>query len=197
MKDIYAVASKTRHSGRRKHLRPNIIGIVGGIIAFISLALPWWMMTVSASGLGIGVSVDVSIYPYQAMARSSGYARGPTIVEVDLWYGWVALVLVVIGGLLGIVGSLVQSTRMILAAGGLLALLSTIVFAVGLQNELLTSPIVPLWPLVGLFSSGNFAIYANYTTYLSFGFWLALVAAIIMLVASRKKPEIVAPLPPQ
>jgi hypothetical protein len=167
-------------------LKPNIIGIVGGIIAFISLALPWWTMTVSGTS-GLSFSGGVSIYPYQATAAAEGVSLHVTI---DIWYGWAALVLVVMGGLLGIVGSLVQSTRLILVAGGLLALLSIVIFAVGLQSELSKSTLVSGWPVVALFSSnGSFMGYLNYTAYLSLGFWLALVSAITMLVASRRKLE--------
>lgn len=190
LKSIYAVASK--HSAQRegKHLKQNIIGILGAIIAFVSVVLPWWTMIVSTSTLGYSFSTDVSIYPYQATANGFGVSSP---LSIDIWYGWAALVLVLIGGVLGIAGSLAQRTRMILVAGGLIALLSVIIFAVGLQSELSKSAVVTGYPMVSLFSTGSFLGYANYTTYLSFGFWLALVAAIVMLAASRKKLEISAP----
>lgn len=175
---------------KEKHLKQNIIGIVGAIIAFVSIVVPWWTMTVSASTLGYSYSADVSIYPYQATASVLGISSS---VSIDIWYGWVALVLVLIGGVLGIAGSLAQRTRMILVAGGLLALLSVIIFAVGLQSELSNTAIITGYPTVSLFSSGSILGYANYTTYLSFGFWLALLAAIVMLAASRKKLETSAP----
>jgi hypothetical protein len=92
-------------------LKQNIIGIIGGIMAFVSLALPWWTMTMSASAFGESISRNVSIYPYQATAS---YAGTSMAVSISLWYCWAALVLVLIGGLLGIVGSLAQNTRMIL-----------------------------------------------------------------------------------
>jgi hypothetical protein len=177
----------------KKCLRPNIIGIIGGIIAFISLALPWWTMTAFGTS-GVSFSGGVSIYPYLATAAAEGLSLEVTI---DIWYGWAALVLVVMGGLLGIVGSLVRSTRLILVAGGLLALLSIAIFAVGLQSELSKSPLVSGWPVVALFSSDSrFMGYLNYTAYLSFGFWLALVSAIIMLVSSRRKLEVRSRTPP-
>lgn len=176
-------------------MKPNIIGIVGAVIAFISLALPWWTMTLRESritSMGYNGVRDVSIYPYQATAS----AARSVAVSIGLWYGWATLVLVIIGGLLGIAGSLTQSTRVILFAGGLLSVLSIIIFGVGLQSELSKSAVIPGYPVVGLFSSGSdFLGYVSYTTYLSFGFWLALVAAIVMLVASRRKIEVSAPLP--
>ena len=140
-------------------------------------------------------SGNVSIYPYQATAS---YAGSSVAVSISLWYCWAALVLVLIGGLLGIVGSLAQSTRMMLVIGGLLAAFAVIIFALGLQAELSDKAVVTGYPIVGLFSSESFMGGAlNYTTYLSFGFWLALVAAFLMLVASRKKTPSVAPPPTQ
>jgi len=163
-------------------LKTNITGIVGGVLAFVSLALPWWTMSIS----GGGVSVDVSVYPY--MASMSGFG----MAALDLWYGWVALALIILGGLLGIVGSVKPSIRKLLAVGGALALVSIIIFAVGLQVTLLEGL---LGMNVYLFSSGTIDS-ANYFAYLSFGLWIALVAAIVMFVASRKKPAEAAAYPP-
>ncbi|MEM2568143.1 MAG: hypothetical protein QXH20_06730 [Candidatus Bathyarchaeia archaeon] len=106
---------------------------------------------------------------------------------------------------MGILGSIISGKRTILTIGGILALLSVIIFAVGLQSELSQGMSIPPMgtgtpiqlPALGLFSSGTFSFMgatANYSTYLSFGFWLALIAAIIML-AAIKKAEKVAPPP--
>lgn len=162
-------------------LKPNIIGIVGGILAFVSLALPWWTMSVSS----LGISVDVSVYPYMASVAGFGSAA------ISLWYGWLALVLVLIGGLLGIVGSVTPGKAKMLSVGGALALVSIIIFAVGLQLELLQGLLGTGSANVYLFGSGSIAsggVEVGYFAYLSFGFWIALVAAILMFVASRKKP---------
>lgn len=177
-------------------MKQNIIGIIGAIIAFISLALPWWTMSISSSIGGISYTGDASIYPYQARVSFMGFSMA---VDHTLWYGYVALALVVLGGLLGIVGSVAQKGRMMLLGGGALALLSIIVFVAGLQLDLSTA-LMSGWPVVGLFGSGTYSptegSAMNYTTYLSFGFWIALVAGIMMLVASRKKPVQAAPPPP-
>jgi len=92
---------------------------------------------------------------------------------------------------MGIIGSLSQRTRKYLVIGGLLALLSVNIFAVGLQIELSNEVAmqgVPPTPTVSLFSSGN-VLGSYYITYLSFGFLLALIAGIVMLAASRIKLE--------
>jgi hypothetical protein len=191
-------------------LRLNYIGIVGGILAFISLALPWWTLTLSA----MGMSVNVSAYPYKATASFMGLSMD---IPMEAWYGSAALVLIILGGILGILGSVMPAKgKSILAIGGVLALLSIIIFAAGLQGELskgLTIPSpttggssLPL-PEIGLFSSGTWTmpgvpVPMNYTSYLSFGFWLALVAAIIIFAAIKKAvltpavPTPAAPPPP-
>ena len=180
-------------------LKPNILGIIGGVIAFISLVLPWWSMTLSASALTslTSYSASVSIYPYQATAGTMGFS---STVNVNLWYGWAALALIIVGGILSTAGSLVSKGRIVILVGGLLALLSIIIFAVGLQSEL-SQPLATGFPQVSLFSSGTYYGLANYVTYLSFGFWIALVSAIIMLVASARKtaqvpPSMPTPTPP-
>jgi hypothetical protein len=197
MKSIINCHLKTQQRRRRYPLKLNIIGIIGAIIAFISLALPWWTMSISSSMVGISYTGDVSIYPYEARVSAMGFSMA---VDLTLWYGYVAFALVVLGGLLGIVGSVAQKGRMMLLGGGALALLSIIVFVAGLQLDL-SRALMSGWPVVGLFGSGTYSptegLAMNYTAYLSFGFWIALVAGIMMLVASlSKKPVQAAPPPP-
>jgi hypothetical protein len=179
---------------RRKQLKSNIFGIIGGIIAFVSLFFPWWMMIISSSS---GTErLSFSIFPYEVtrtlLIGSSGI---PQVTNVNIWYGWIALVLIVIGGLISIAGSIKERTRAPIAAGGLLMLLSIIIFAIGLQNELSSQP-SSLWPANKLFSSGTWSIlFTNFpfSAYLTYGFWLALTAAIITLFAALWKPEIATP----
>ena len=164
-------------------------------MAFISLLLPWWVMTMSAEAMGIKVSTDVSVYPHQATASTMGMSA---TVAMELWYGQAALVLIVIAGIAAIVGSLIigKTGKMILIVAGILGVLSIIIFAAGLQGELSKAPPVSGFPSVDLFSSGswNFSgMRLDYSCYLTFGFWLALVAAILAIISLLKHPA--APLP--
>ncbi len=153
-------------------MKHNIIGIIGGIIALVSLFLPWWTIAVSMTEFGFNFSVNVSVYLYQATESSTGTST----LAVNIWYGWVALVLVVICGLLGIAGGALRKTRLVFAAGGILALLAIIIFAAGLQDDISGLKLVQETPTVGLF--------------------IALAAAIVMLAASFIKPETDRPVAP-
>ena len=177
-------------------MKINYIGIVAGIIAFISLLLPWWVMSMSAETIGIEVSNDVSVYPHQATTSTMGMSA---TVAMELWYGQAALVLIVIAGIAAIVGSLIigKTGKMILIVAGILGVLSIIIFAAGLQGELSKAPPVSGYPSVDLFSSGSSSGFSGmriyYSSYLTFGFWLALVATILAFISPLKHPA--APLP--
>jgi len=152
-----------------------------------------------------GLSFGISVYPY--MARVTGFDN--LDLGLSLWYGWVVLALIVIGGLLGIIGSAKSGNNKLLSVGGGLALFSVIIFAVGLQLDFLNLP-SGLGSGTVIYGSGSQALvlfgigslgggFENYFAYLSFGFWIALVAAIVMFIASRRKPVVAMappPLPP-
>jgi hypothetical protein len=180
--------------GEKGALKLNITGLVGGILAFVSLALPWWTLSVSSAVTGFGnISVDISIYPYMASMA------GLEAAAIDLWFGWIALAFIIVGGLLGIIGSLKPDRAKVLLIGGALVLVSIIIFAVGLQIMLLQG--LGLDSSIFLFGSGSlsaseYGADVNYLAYLSFGFWIALIAAIMMFAASRKKPAQIAGFPP-
>lgn len=176
-------------------MKVDYLGVVTAIIALISLILPWWTMTISATIGGVTASGDWSIYLYQTRVSGTEVSKA---VFLNMWFGTAALILLVIGSIAGIVGSLIigKKGKILLAVTGILSLLSIIIFAVGLQNELSTNPLLPSDQLVGLFSSGSFTFMEKslqYFTYLSLGFWLALVAVIMSFISSIKhstiKPE--------
>lgn len=189
-------------------LKINYIGIIGGVLAFISLALPWWTSSVQASVMGMTTHGEVSVYPYLATATAMGVSGN--VIGLDIWFGWAALALIIPGGVLGIIGSIVQGKKYdagkkLLIIGGVFSLLSIIIFSAGLQYELLKAPSLAGWPSGGLFSSGSYQVdmfgvpmSISYTTYLSFGFWLALASAVLMFYATKEgiKIKISAPPPP-
>lgn len=167
-------------------MRTRYLGVIGGLLAFVSLALPWWVMNTSSSILGTPVSVQTDLYLYQVELTSLGSTM---TTSTNAWYCTAALILVVIGGMLGLAGSVitppVRGQRAVLGLGGLIVLLSVIIFAAGLQNHISNDS---LETGASLFSSSS---------YLYFGFWVALVAAIMMFVAlTHWIDESMPPLPP-
>jgi len=194
-------------------MKINYLGIVAAILAFVSLALPWWTMPMSgtATVLYYGempVRGDISVYTYDATGtmRAMGVEYSESIVDdFSLWYGYVALVLIVIAGIAAIGGSLTigKQGKYTLIVAAIFALLSITIFAVGLQNEL-SKEVEPGYPGLLLISRGGSfsrdipgvgSVELHYSTYLTFGFWVAVAAALIALVASDKHPMAPPPAP--
>ena len=174
-------------------MRPNYIGIVGVAIIFISLLLPWWTMAISwTSNIGktqISGSQSIDVYPYK-----SGFNTGLVTLPVALnLQGTFVILLLVMGSLLGILGSLVgRGGSVALAIGGLLSLLSAIVFGVNMILELSRPEVLAAEvPRVALFSTGTLsgAYTRSYYAYLSFGFWLVVAGGIILFAATRKNRD--------
>jgi hypothetical protein len=194
-------------------LKVNHLGIVGGILAFVSLLLPWWTMsggqyTTVASVMLPDFSGQAYVFLFHAMAivTTDGTPFSEPVL-MNLWFGWTALALVFISGLLALAGSLTKRTqrrRILLALGGILIISSIIVFPVGMQNQISDGTWAlgfPTEPDIGLFSIGTHKLNAfkseNYLSYLSFGFWLALVAGVMMFIALRRRSDRATSLLPQ
>jgi len=169
-------------------LKLNYFGIVGAILAFVSLVLPWWVYSLRSSALGNSVYDGATLYTFQAKVTMIGIST----VASNPWYSSTALVFLVLGGLAGLIGSVIgKGRRIALALGGILALFSVVVFAVGLQNDISNGVFAGLPKGAFLFSSGSYGVFEapfNYSTYLSFGFWLAFIAAIVMFAAIAREP---------
>ncbi len=149
-------------------MKINYIGLIGAILAFISIVLPWWTLTTT-----IEITTSADLYLYQP----SGTFGAVVLTTDEAWFCWAALALIIVAGVLGIVGSATGYGKKILIGGGAFALLSIIIFAVGLQMSSLGAN-------YGLFATG-----LDYSAYLSYGFWLALVAMILMFAAIVLKPK--------
>ena len=153
-------------------MKLNIIGLIAAILAFISIVLPWYSLTSSYGSLNYSLLDFINA------------------VQVS-WYVWGALALIVIGGLLGLLGSFIigRNGKNLLMVAGILAILSPIIFAGGFVSEGAT-----------LFGS-----VLGVTYFLSAGFFLALIAGILMFISLKKHPMVaeavplapLAPPPPQ
>lgn len=173
-------------------LQANYVGFAAGVMAIISLALPWWTMTMSQRWMPELFSGGISIYLHKV--ETSGMVQ-PETVALNLWFCWPTLTLVFSAGIVALTGSMFarKTGRNVLVSAGILASLSLAIFTVGLHSELSKAPPTHNSPQVGLFSSGSFTWmetirYVDYLAYPTFGFWLALVSAIVTLVSSFMHP---------
>lgn len=157
-------------------MKLSYVSIAGGIIAFISIALPWWTMTQTSNLLGIAISSSLNLYLYRVSISLFDLEVG-----ANLWFGWIALALIVAGGAFGIMGGIRRRSGVLLA-GGALAMSSILIFVVGLLIELPEMSFMRESPkelfYFGTYGNSPF----HFSIYLSSGFWLALIAGMIMLI---------------
>lgn len=168
-------------------MKKNILGVVGCILGFLGLALPWWTMDVNVGGTHVGATA----YLYQVATSSGSYSFN--VVSLG-WYASASLVLLLVGSILVLIASLfVANGRLILLVGALLALVGLIVFPAGLQASFSSLPsIYGSFGGIGLFSSGSMSVLGysiSYSTYLTFGFWLFAAAVFFMFLAWARYPE--------
>jgi len=123
-------------------------------------------------------TMNVVLYPW-GVSGSLGQFLGST---TELWWGYLTMVLVLVGGVLVLIGSLVRekSGKTLLTASGPLSILSLVVFATGLASTLSHK-----FPGVAMFYFGPYYL-GNISAYLSFGFWLELTSGMLSFIASVK-----------
>ncbi len=148
-----SAAVSIKHSGAK----PNLLGVFSAIMAFGSLALPWWVDTNALSPL---------IFPWgQAPHMRPGVGDWDKIILTGNDTAmYVALAFILVSGFVGLVGSLVvgKKGRFSLVVAGVSAVLSVATFAMALQSTVAHYYGPP-------FLFGIFPAYGLYY-YLSFGF---------------------------
>lgn len=160
-------------------MRWNLLGVVSAVLAFASLALPWWVITVSSSTYTYGLGT-LKFYPW-------GVTGGWAVMG---GYGlaiYSALVLMAVSGVLGLTGGLRTKNRgrTFVLAAAITAILAVVVFPVAMQSFISDTFI----SVNSLFYSGMYAEGYTASAYLSLGFWLALVSAIIAFLAYLGYPK--------
>lgn len=190
---------------RRPKLKIRLLGLIAGVLALISLILPWWYFQISATLLEMSVSTTITVDLYKAMFSTTitgEVGQIPYVAEfpMDMWFGRLAFNLILVAGIITISGGLVSGRigKTILVFSGILLLSSIIVYTYGLQNELsmLTDELRSYpysfedFPEIQLFSSGTFSLPERpvpawkYSSYLYFGFWVNLIASILAFVST-------------
>jgi hypothetical protein len=188
----------------------NKVGVVGVVLALIGLFLPWWEINLSVwetvDRETIIWSAGISVYPYQISSKN--FPAPQTIAISLLPFLLFVLPFIVIGILSGAAGCIIddeEKEKNLLILAGFSTLLSTIMFIFMLQVELLKTPPAPYFflsypgrvpsyslvpiPKVGIFSNSGSTfeeVSLYYSSYLSIGFWLTVIAAAVILYASRR-----------
>ena len=103
-------------------MRRVVVGIVGCVLCFVSLALPWW--TISFPNSDPAQYWDISVYLY----RTTMYDFPDTYPTG--WFSCVAILFVAAGAVFGLLGNLgVGKRRPVLIAAQILAVIGLFSFA--------------------------------------------------------------------
>ena len=163
-------------------MKVNVIGVASVIIALVSLALPWWTMTLSL--LETPLSWDV----YTWVVRSP--TEGDLLFDFADSYRYAALSFIVVGAILGLAGSVTVGRRgwTVLATSGILIILAAVIFVAGLATD---PALAGATPPIGIFESKEVRILGfsySISTYLHIGFFLAITAAILASISLLRHP---------
>ncbi len=159
----------------------NYIAVVSGILAIISLALPWF------NGAFKGITYDMQFTA--SLYQISGVVNGISETTfVNIWFGLVAVVFLLITVVSSFVGSMIAGKKgqLLILSAGILALMSMVVFGAGMLNsDFAKEELNPAYTLsyfpdsFGLTTQQIDADWYTYSWSLNFGFWTALAAGII------------------
>jgi hypothetical protein len=167
-------------------LKLNYIGVVASVLAFVSLLLPWF--TVTMTSVDESIKMDFTAYLYQIQGTVNGVSASSF---ANVWFVWGALSLIALTAFSCLAGSILTGRKgqILLLMAGIFALLSAVVFGAGLLNSSYANEPASVR---GLFSSNAFPITTetamensyDLTWWLSFGFWLTIVGAIMAFVGA-------------
>ncbi len=170
-------------------MKANFVGLVAGSTAIVALALSW--LTVSSTAVFEDITMDFTVYLYQVQGIINGTSA---TTFPNIWFTLGALALITLTALLCFAGSLLSNRKgkLLLLLAGISAILTVIVFGVGLLNSDYANPHLEPAAAMNLFEANAFGITADeamqssydFVWWLGYGFWLALVTAVIAFVAA-------------
>ncbi len=163
----------------------NYLAIVAAVLAFAALVLPWFAVTMTAPYTEPPTNMEYTVYLYQVAGTVNGTSLTTT---ANVWFVWGALALVLVAAICSLAGSVFATKKgqLLILAAGIMALLSMVVFGAGLLNSQYVDVNTEPQAVLSLFPAGAFGLsaaviedYYHFSWTLSFGFWLALVSAIL------------------
>ena len=170
-------------------MKANFVGLAAGLTAIIALALPW--LTVSSTAVIEDITMDFTVYLYQVQGIINGTSA---TTFPNVWFTLAALALITLTTLLCFTGSLLSNRKgqLLLLLAGIAAILTVVVFGVGLLNSDYANPHLEPAAAMNLFEANAFGITAeeamessyDFVWGLGYAFWLALATAVIAFVAA-------------
>ncbi len=169
-------------------LKINYVAIVAGIIALASLFLPWFVVNLNLTTTE--TEVKFTAYLYQIVGASNGVSQ---TTPISIWFGWAVIAFMIIAAVCAFAGSFLagKKGKLLIYITGILAILSIVVFAVGLFTSDFTGKEgfeYTLSYFTNNLGLSNEQLDSNRTSVWSidtigYGVWLALVAAIVAFAA--------------
>jgi hypothetical protein len=186
-KKLYTLTFNYEWRGSR--LKVNYFGIAAAVLALVSLALSWFSVTMTAYGASINMQFTAFLYQIHGTVNGVSASAFPNV-----WFVWGALVLMMAVAAGCFAGSFLAGRKelLLLLTTGILALLALLVFGAGLLSSNYANSNFEPASVMGLFSSNAFGLTANnamqygydFVWYFSYGFWLAIGAAIMAFVGT-------------
>jgi hypothetical protein len=170
-------------------LKVNFVGLVAGVTALVALALPW--LTVSSTAVFDDITMVFTVYLYQVQGTIN--ATSATTFP-NVWFTLGALALIILTAVFSFAGSLIanRKSQPLLLLAGITGILTVVVFGIGLLNSDYANTHLEPAAVMNLFEANAFGITADqamessydFVWWLGYGFWLALVTALIAFVAA-------------
>jgi hypothetical protein len=170
-------------------LKLNYLGIIAGIVAFVSLFLPWFTIELWTRNLSNPMNFVAGLY--QLTGTVEGVAKSIFLV---LWFNGGAFILMLIAGLLSLAAGIFikKHQEMIFLGSCALALIAIGIFGYGLINSNFAIAEINPGYVISQFPEGSFGMSADesmlysydYSWTMGMGFWLALASAVLTLLAA-------------
>jgi hypothetical protein len=163
----------------------NYLAIIAGILAVVSLALPWF----DGGFKGEIYDMKFTASLYQIAGTVNGVSE---TVFVSIWFSLVAVAFLVISAVGSFVGSVTlgKKGQLLILTGGILALMSMVVFGAGILNsDFANMHLNPEYTVsyfpdhFGLTTQQINEDWYHYSWSLNVGFWVALAAGIVAFVS--------------
>ncbi len=167
----------------------NYLGVIAGIVAFVSVFLPWFTIELWTTNLSSTMNFTSNLY--QLTGTVEGVTKSMFLL---VWFNAGALILMLITGLLCIVSSIFANRRRrtaLLFVSCVCALLAMAIFGYGLANSSFAVEELNPGYTISQFSENSFGLSAeqsmqntyDYSWQIGIGFWLALTVVILSLLA--------------